>query len=69
MRFLNGFKTILGGLGLVVVALNDSVHALPDNWRPYIAGASAVLTALGLIHKVEKHTDAGSPPDEPAPAK
>ncbi len=59
-RFLNGFKTVLGTLGLAVVYLSDhsTIVLLPENWRPYIAGASAVLTALGLVHKVEKKAEA-----------
>jgi hypothetical protein len=57
MKWLNGLKTALGTVGLAVVALNDVVHVLPEAWRPYIAGASAVLTALGLAHKVEKRRE------------
>lgn len=66
MRFLNGFKTVVGALGLAVVALNDVVHVLPANWRPYIVGASAVLTALGVIHKAEKKRDEAQPVAETA---
>ncbi|GMV11575.1 MAG: hypothetical protein AMXMBFR55_33090 [Gemmatimonadota bacterium] len=62
MRFLNGFKTALGGLGLLVTALNDSLHVLPDTWRPYVVGASAVLTALGVIHKAEKRQESKATP-------
>lgn len=59
-RFLNGFKTALGVLGLAVVALADhsTIVLLPTTWRPYVVGASAILTALGLAHKVEKKVDA-----------
>jgi hypothetical protein len=61
MRFLNGFKTVLGAAGLAVVALNDVVHVLPASWRPFVAGGAAVLTALGLVHKAEKRaTPAGA---------
>lgn len=56
MRFLNGFKTALGVAGLVVVALSQAnvVTVLPPQWQPYVIGGGAVLTALGIIHKVEK---------------
>ena len=60
MRFLNGLKTALGAVGLGLVALSDAhvLELLPGAWRPYIAGASAVLVALGLVHKAEKRADA-----------
>lgn len=56
MRFLNGFKTALGVLGLAVTALAeaDILVLLPAPWRPYVIGGSVVLTALGVSHKVEK---------------
>lgn len=61
MRFLNGFKSILGAAGLALVALSDSnvLAVLPESVRPYIAGASAVMLALGLAHKVEKAQTGG----------
>lgn len=62
MKFLDGFKTVLGAVGLVVVALNDSIHLLPETWRPYVAGASVVLTALGVAHKVEKRRGGSDAP-------
>lgn len=65
MKVLNGFKTLLGAVGLVVVALNDSVHLLPEAWRPYITGAAVVLTALGIAHKVEKRAQAQEASDAP----
>lgn len=58
MKFLNGFKSIIGGVGLLVVALNEQSHLLPETWRPYVAGASALLLALGLVHKAEKKIEA-----------
>jgi hypothetical protein len=56
MRFLNGFKTILGAAGLAIVALSraEVLVLLPVPVQPYIAGASALLLALGIVHKVEK---------------
>lgn len=54
MKFLNGLKTAIGLIGGAVVALNDVVHVLPAAWRPFVAGGSAVLLALGLAHKAEK---------------
>lgn len=55
MRFLNGFKTALGALGLAVYYINDNlIHLIPEPWPAYVAGASAVLTTLGVVHKVEK---------------
>lgn len=56
MKFLNGFKTIIGAVGLAVVALADAsvIVLVPEKARPYITGAAAMLTALGLIHKKEK---------------
>ena len=65
MKFLNGFKTVLGAVGLAVVALNDVVHVLPENWRAPIAAASAVLTALGVVHKVEKRKAKATNADQP----
>jgi hypothetical protein len=60
VRFLNGLKTALGAVGLAVVALSDAhvLELLPAPWRPFVAGASAVLVALGVVHKVEKAADA-----------
>lgn len=59
MRVLDGAKTVLGIAGLSLVALSQQgvVDVLPVAWRPYIVGGSTVLTALGLVHKVEKRAD------------
>ena len=58
MKFLNGFKTIIGSVGVLVVALNDQAHLLPESWRPWVGGASAILLALGVVHKAEKVVEA-----------
>lgn len=59
MRFLDGFKTALGIIGLVVVGLADAqvLPLLPERSRPYVTGAAAMLTVLGLVHKLEKAQD------------
>lgn len=56
MKFLNGWKTITGAIGLVVglVSQREVVVLLPVAWQPYVIGGAAVLTALGVAHKVEK---------------
>lgn len=66
MRFLNGVKTLLGLVGLVLVALSDTdvLPLLPRDLQPYITGAAALMTALGLVHKVEKAM--GEPPPPPS---
>lgn len=68
MKFLNGFKTIIGIAGTLatpLIALGGSVgnvvqhgvNALPAVYQT-VEGAFLMLTALGIIHKVEK---AGTP--------
>lgn len=56
MKFLNGFKTVIGliGLGLVAISQSDAMVLIPPPAQPYVAGAAALLTALGLVHKIEK---------------
>lgn len=54
MQWLNGYKTYLGLLALVVTTLAENLHLVPPAWVPYVQGAAALLTALGLAHKVEK---------------
>lgn len=56
MKFLDGFKTALGTLGLALVVLSDAttIQIFPLKWQPYITGAAGLLLALGLVHKVEK---------------
>jgi hypothetical protein len=58
MKFLNGFKTILGGAGTVVAFLSQAqvLPILPPKVQPYVMGAANVLLALGVIHKYEKAT-------------
>lgn len=59
MRFLDGLKTIVGLLGLALVALNQQgvIDVVPTGWRPYIVGGATVLTTLGVVHKAEKRAD------------
>lgn len=68
MKFLNGWKTILGAAGSVAVivggALGKNVGVIPgvvqtlsdigEHINAVILGGSAVLGALGIIHKAEK---------------
>lgn len=59
MKFLNGFKTILGTIGTIVSVLVPSVRpdlitGIGDHVVGIVQGASALLLALGLIHKAEK---------------
>jgi len=63
MQWLNGYKTYLGLLALVVSALADNLHLLPPAWVPYVQGAAALLAALGVAHKVEKAR--GAAPESP----
>lgn len=74
MKFLDGYKTILGIIGTVltvvlpalgknadfVPALISNLQAIGANIPAIAAGASALLMALGIIHKVEKTKD-GTP--------
>lgn len=64
MKFLNGFKTIIGVLGAVATPLiavggdvgkiaQDGISALPHIYST-VEGAFLALTAIGIIHKVEK---------------
>lgn len=65
MKFLNGLKTAIGIIGAVatpVIALggdvgrivSDGLSALPHVYTA-IEGGFLALTAIGVIHKVEKH--------------
>lgn len=59
MKFLNGFKTIIGTFGLVIVTIaHEAPQLIPEKFQAALAGASAVLVALGLVHKLEKTNDA-----------
>jgi len=64
MKFLNGWKTILGIVGTVGTVLVASggdigkvasvVIAASQHADSIILGASGLLTVLGLVHKAEK---------------
>jgi len=68
MKFLNGWKTILGAAGSIAVivggALGKNVGVIPgviqtlsdigEHINAVILGGAAVLGTLGVIHKVEK---------------
>lgn len=64
MKFLNGFKTIIGVIGAIATPLvavggdigkiaQDGISALPHVYTT-VEGAFLALTAIGIIHKVEK---------------
>lgn len=62
MKFLNGFKTIIGLVGSVVTVLipkvtPDIVSAVSDHAVAVAQGVFGLLTVLGVIHKVEKKGD------------
>lgn len=63
MKFLNGYKTAIGIVALLVATLAENVETLPPAWVPYVQGAAALLTVLGLAHKVEKGK--GAAPESP----
>jgi hypothetical protein len=58
LKFLNGFKTILGSIGLVVSVVLPHVAGTVAQAAPHAIsiaqGAFGLLTLLGLIHKAEK---------------
>lgn len=58
LKFLNGFKTILGSIGLVVSValprLSDTVAQAAPHAISIAQGAFGLLALLGLIHKAEK---------------
>lgn len=62
MKFLNGFKTILGLVGTVVTVLMpkvtpDLVAGVGDHAVAIAQGVFGLLTVLGIIHKVEKKVE------------
>lgn len=72
MKFLNGFKTILGVAilvattaikalgkddGGVINAVGNALGDMADHVASVAAGAGSVLTILGVIHKREKKTE------------
>lgn len=63
MRFLDGFKTIIGAVGMVVVTVFPKVApavvtGAVEAVTTIATGAFGLLTVLGVIHKVEKAKDA-----------
>lgn len=59
MNFLNGFKTLIGVVGSVVLILAprlgvDVVQAVGEQVYGVAQGIFGLLGVLGLIHKVEK---------------
>lgn len=63
MKFLNGFKTLIGVLGTVATVLLPKiapgvVQAVGDAAVNVATGIFGLLGALGIIHKVEKSSDA-----------
>jgi len=58
MKFLNGFKTIIGLAGTVVSVLAPKFAPALNEAAPHAIavaqGVFGLLLALGLIHKVEK---------------
>lgn len=59
MKFLNGWKTILGvagTLGAIVFPHVDPgvLGGALDNANNVVTGAFGLLTVLGIIHKAEK---------------
>lgn len=70
---LDGYKTIIGAVGLILIGITGLIgHYFPDSQIPamdpdtalgYIAGG---FTALGVGHKLDKNTKAiGCNKDEP----
>mgnify|MGYP001160660381 CR=1 FL=1 len=64
MKFLNGFKTVIGIIGAVATPLvalggdvgriaTDGIAALPHVYST-VEGAFLTLATLGIIHKAEK---------------
>lgn len=58
MKFLNGFKTVLGLAGTVVTVLAPKFAPTLNEAAPHAVavaqGAFGLLLALGVIHKAEK---------------
>lgn len=58
MKFLDGFKTWLGAIGLAVATVMPKavpeIEAVGTGIISIVQGAFGMLTALGLIHKAEK---------------
>lgn len=58
MKFLNGFKSILGAAGMVLTFVAPKVIPVFTDAAPHALnvaqGAFGLLLALGIIHKSEK---------------
>lgn len=59
MKFLDGFKTILGLVGMAVSVIvpkvtPDVITAIGDHTVAVAQGVFGLLTVLGIIHKREK---------------
>jgi hypothetical protein len=59
MKFLNGFKTIVGVVGSVLTVLIPKldpsiISGVGDHLFAVAQGVFGLLTVLGIIHKVEK---------------
>lgn len=59
MKFLDGWKTVLGVAGCVLtVALPRAqpgvIGGILDNANNAVVGVFGLLTVLGIVHKVEK---------------
>lgn len=63
MKFLDGFKTIIGLVGTVAAVvlpkLAPSIQAAAPSLIQTAEGVFGTLLALGLIHKAEKARAAG----------
>lgn len=62
MKFLDGFKTVLGAVGVVVSVVAPKVApalivGAIESINNMAVGAFSLLTILGIVHKVEKSQD------------
>lgn len=60
MKFLDGFKTILGAVGLAISVIAPQASDTVANVGPHAVGIAqgvfGLLAVLGVIHKAEKKT-------------
>lgn len=59
MKFLDGFKTIIGSVGLLVTVVAPKldpaiVGAVGQNTVNIATNVFAIITAIGLVHKAVK---------------
>lgn len=58
MKFLDGFKTVIGLLGTTVAVVVPQIAPQVQEAMPHVIGvaqgAFGLLGVLGIIHKVEK---------------